>query len=205
MSLKMSIKKLKTPSVRYSIALLSALVTCPGPGAAQTANTVTFRLVDGEGITGEMVEYDDRVARLQTSIGLIAIPLDEASCIGLACPEDIRIVPTLPPVVLTALDGSITLSGSLLQITDDQYVIATDFGEFRVDIDQMHCEGEGCPKDASQPQLGGDVILTHGETTIEGRLIGSEDSAYIVDVKSMGIIRISSDVFTCTGDSCPRF
>ncbi|WP_159086893.1 hypothetical protein [Loktanella sp. Alg231-35] len=194
---------MKTHFMRNSLLLLSALLACTGPSLAQTADTVTFRLDGGEGITGEMIEYDDNVARLETSVGLIAVPLEGASCIGLACPESIRIVPTLPPLVLTALDGTISLSGNLLQITDDQYVIATDFGEFRVDIDRVSCEGEGCPEDASQPQLGGEVVLTNGAATIEGRLVGLEDKAFIVDVAAMGIIKVSTDLFTCTGDSCP--
>ncbi len=201
--IKTSINKLKFPFVRNSLVALSAVIALAGPGLAQSADTVTFRFVDDEGITGELVEVNDEVARLKTTVGVITIPLEGASCIGLACPDSIRFVPTLPPVVLTALDGSTSLAGNLLEVTDSQYIIATDFGEFTIDINKVNCAGEGCPSVANPKEIGGEVVLTSGSTTIEGRLIGLEESAYVVEVEAMGTIRVNSDLFTCTGVGCP--
>jgi hypothetical protein len=201
--IKTSINKLKFPFVRNSIVALSAIIAFAGPSLAQSADTVTFRFVDDEGITGELVEVNDKIARLKTTVGLITIPLEGASCIGRACPDSIRFVPTLPPVVLTALDGSTTLTGNLLEVTESQYVIATDFGEFSIDINKVSCEGEGCPPVANPAEIGGEVVLTSGSTTIEGRLIGLEESAYVVEVEAMGTIRVNSDLFTCAGEGCP--
>lgn len=188
---------------RKGLVLLSALIAFAGPGIAQTANTVTLKYDDGDGITGELIEATDDVAKLKTAIGLITVPLDGVFCIGLACPESKRFVSTLPPLVLTALDGSVAVSGNLLEVADGQYVIATDLGELRIDVDKVRCEGEGCPAQADEPQTGGDVVLTSGATSIEGKLVGFEETAYIIEVATMGTIRVNSELFTCSGASCP--
>ncbi len=49
-------------------------------------------------------------------------------------------------VVLKAADGSVNVVGELLDFVDDNYVIRTSLGEFRISASRVRCEGDACPK-----------------------------------------------------------
>ncbi|MBX2879891.1 MAG: substrate-binding domain-containing protein [Granulosicoccus sp.] len=49
-------------------------------------------------------------------------------------------------VVLTAKDGSISLTGQLIEFKDDFYTIDTEIGQFTVESGKVMCEGVGCPE-----------------------------------------------------------
>lgn len=48
-------------------------------------------------------------------------------------------------VTLTSLDGTIDMTGELLEVTPDNYVIQSHFGPMRVSRDRVECSGPGCP------------------------------------------------------------
>lgn len=170
--------------------------------AAQTSGTVTIKFDDGEGITGDLVETTETSVRLDTLMGVVTVPLEGVSCIGVACPEAIRLEVKKAPVILTSLDGSAKLVGDLIDIVENQYVVATNVGEFRIGTDKVTCDGTACPPTASQPSFGGPVVLTDGSTKIEGELTAMEEETYLVDVALIGLLRVSRN-FECSGDGCP--
>ena len=66
------------------------------------------------------------------------------------------------PVTLTAIDGSMSISGSLISVGDGSYLVKTAVGELRLPADQVTCEGIGCPGIAVvTPKFG-----VHGSRTV---------------------------------------
>lgn len=179
------------------------ILTCGVAANAQPANTVTIKFDDGDGISGELLEASDTSLRLNTLSGAITIPKVGVTCIGAACPDDIRLDVTEAPVLLTAHDGTTRIGGALLGVENGQYVLATDLGEIRVDLTAATCEGEACPDQPEPPQFGGLVTLTNGTTSVEGTLTGFDDEGYLVEVKGLGALRVAKD-FTCAGEGCPQ-
>ena len=169
---------------------------------AQSADTVTIKFDDGDGITGELIEATNTDIRLNTLMGAVTIPIDGVTCIGAVCPEAIRFKTDEAPISLTANDGTVRIVGNFLKIVDGQYVLATEVGELRLSTVGVACEGEACPEIEVEVEFGGAVVLVNGTTEIKGILTGIEDDAYLVDVDGLGVMRVSS-TFTCTGDGCP--
>lgn len=194
---------LKNGKVRKSFAMAISLAVAASTGASQTQETVTIKFDDGDGVTGELVEFANDAFKIQTVIGRVTIPAEGVYCIGAACPPSTRLEVAPSPMALTSFDGSIKIAGNLLEIADGQYVLATDFGELRIDADEVTCEGDGCLETVAPPTFGGPVVLTSGATTIEGNLIGIKDNSYIVEIESVGPIRVTMDQFTCSGTGCP--
>lgn len=64
-------------------------------------------------------------------------------------------------VVLKSADGSINLSGDLVEFTDQFYVLRTSLGDLRVSAERVRCEGDGCPIFA---QVEADVVIAGSDT-----------------------------------------
>lgn len=193
---------LENGKIGKSFALAIFLAIVASTGASQTQETVTIKFDDGEGVTGQLVEFSNGAFKIKTVIGQVTIPAEGVFCIGSACPQSTRLEIAPSPMVLTSFDGSAKLSGNLIEIADGQYVLATGAGELRIDTGEVTCEGEGCLEPVISPNFGGAVVLTSGTTTIEGTLIGLDENSYIVEVESLGPIRVSTDQFKCSGAGC---
>lgn len=189
----------------FRATVYASLIAICGAATAQSPDTVTIKYDDGDGITGELIEATETNVRLNTIMGAVTIPFEGVTCIGNACPEAIRYVAEDAPVVLTATEGSTQVSGNLIGIEAGQYVMATEVGELRIDVDMATCEGAACPAAAGnddQDQPDPKVVLVHGTTTIEGSLIGLEEDAYIIEVELIGQVRVDREA-ECTGVACP--
>lgn len=191
--------------VRLHVLISTLLpVVMPSMGLAQDTNVVTLRFAnDQESISGNLTDFRDGKFFIESSIGLLAIPVDGVSCVGAACPEGTSLRIANAQVVLTAKNGSVTLAGDLIEIRDNEYVIATLVGEQRIAVDLVDCAGEGCPPASENPVSDGIVELTNGDVTLRGRLVGFEGDSYLLDVDLMGVIRFNASQFECLGASCP--
>jgi len=49
-------------------------------------------------------------------------------------------------ITLNSLDGSMSITGELLEYTNDNYVVASQIGDLTVAADQVECVGEACPR-----------------------------------------------------------
>lgn len=196
-----------TPSMKHklgqSVFLASLFAICSFPVFAQSAESVTISFGDGDEFTGEVVEVTDFDIQLKTTAGLFTIPLADLTCTGAACPEVTRQnTKDLPLIVLSAPDGSAQFMGKLLEIVDDQYVLVTEAGQVRLNVNDVNCAGEGCVDKQASFEFGGPVVLVSGTTAIEGTLTGLDDDGYFLDVDVLGALRVSRD-FVCNGDGCP--
>lgn len=197
-------KLLRQPTrtiVAIGLAAFSALFSTDA--LAQSDKTITLFYEGEDGITGELLDYDGSVFKLASSIGRITVPAVDLTCIGDACPEELRLQPTLPAVTLTTLDRSTVIEGSLIDITDTEYLVATGFGEARIEIDKVSCEGEGCPSDTGQLSQDATVVLTNGAYTLSGTLVGHDSTVYILRSEALGTIRLNREEFACEGSICP--
>ncbi|WP_156788434.1 hypothetical protein [Roseobacter sp. CCS2] len=182
-------------------SFIFGLMVLATASAAQDDNQITLKYGDGSGVSGELVGFEDSVFRIQASIGLIAVPAQDVSCIGRACPEGTALEVPAAPATLTSLDGSFRMFGNVIDFVDGEYVLATDIGELRISASDTTCEGDGCV--AAQPTVDQRVALVSGTTTIEGNLLRVEDGAYIIDVDRLGEMRVDANIFDCRGDACP--
>jgi hypothetical protein len=194
-----------TAALTQAVMVAAVLsVSFASDGIAQSQDTVTLRYDDSDddGITGELIAFSNGLFRIRSSVGQVVVPAEGVSCIGQACPEDTRLETTGDQLVLTSLDGSVTVTGALLEISDDKYVLATDVGEMRIDVSKVICEGDDCLTEEDATYVG-NVVLTGAGGTIEGILIDNLADAYLVDVPVLGMVRIKKDGYDCTGSGCP--
>ncbi len=189
--------------VRHIVAQIGGVAFLTlGLSTSAFAQDVTLRFASGQdSMSGALTDFKDNKFFLDSSIGLVVIPTDGVICIGDACPEGTRLQLENARVVLTAIDGTASITGDLIEVDGDEYVVATSIGEQRVAIDIVNCEGEGCvPVLAPKDRL---VELTNGGITLKGELLGFENDSFILDDQVMGEIRVSAAEFECSGVGCP--
>ncbi len=196
-------KARKCAAVATTMIAATLVINIASMGFAQSADTVTLRFAGNKSVTGELVEFSDNKFQLISSVGTITVPNEGVDCVGARCPEGTRLETSGDQLVLTSKDGSVTLTGDLIEIAENQYVLATDVGEVRVDINLVNCEGTSCITIVSEPEFGGPVVLTDGTTPISGNLVENLVDAYVVEVPNLGLLRISKDSYTCSGEGCP--
>jgi len=184
-------------------AVLSVIVTWFGLSvSAQAEDTVTIQFDGGLGITGVLVEATETAVRLETLSGVVTIPLEGATCIGAACPGAQETTTEDRAVVLTSLDGATKMEGDLVRVESGDYVLSTIIGEMRAPVDQVTCIGTGCVEPTPEPVLGGKVILSSGDTILQGILKGLNDENYLVEVALFGELSVPR-AFDCKGEGCP--
>ncbi len=188
---------------------------CPaGTQPVEKDRTLVLTSLDGSvTVSGTLVEIENDQYVLETDAGIIRVNLGDVDCSGAFCagteiaadPEPAAEEPaeSINNIVLTSLDGASTLTGSLLGVEDEQYVIATDAGELRISARSVTCEGEGCIELEEIPAFGGEVKLVSATSTLDGTLIDMIEDAYIVDIPNLGVVRVRKDTFSCEGPGCP--
>ncbi|MEM9795374.1 MAG: hypothetical protein AAF919_02730 [Pseudomonadota bacterium] len=171
---------------------------------AQDANQVTLKFDDGEGVSGQLLGFEDGIFRLRASVGRVSIPAQDVFCIGAACPEGTELEIPPAPVTLASPDGSLRVSGDLLEFTNGTYVVATNVGELRIEAEMVTCEGDGCPPAAvSDPADRKVALMSDGDVVLEGELLGIEDGVYLVDLGAFGVVRADVNAYECRGEACP--
>ena len=83
------------------------------------------------------------------------------SILALCCPIGL----SAGPVVLTTLDGSLTLEGDLTSYDGEFFRVETAFGSLTMDGGNVLCEGTGCPDPdelVARARFGGPAGMIHG-------------------------------------------
>ncbi|MEM9010661.1 MAG: phosphate ABC transporter substrate-binding/OmpA family protein [Pseudomonadota bacterium] len=91
-------------------------------------------------------------------------------------------------VTLRSIDGSISLSGALLDFDGESYRIATTIGEISVDALQVECVGAGCPP----PEALRSIYTIAGSNTIGVGLMPAFIDGYALDLDSFLVQEVSS-------------
>lgn len=185
---------------RYLVAALLVLVV-PTTGIAQE---VTLRFANGQdSLSGILRDFRDGKFFIDGSIGLVAIPTDGVVCVGDACPAETRLQIENADVVLTSKDGTMFITGGLIEIDNGEYVIATVIGEQRIATNLVDCKGQGCLAVSAAPSRDRTVTLTAGDVTLEGMLIRFANGTYVLDHPVLGEMTLSAGKFDCSGPGCP--
>lgn len=135
----MSIRtKYLIPHLSLATALLSAV-----PAIADTVLTA----VNGSMVLeGELLSVDDETYKIRTDLGELFVRREFVICTGDGCPADTTVdLAASDEVVLRSDDGQIALNGTLIEITNTDYVIETASGILRVRREFAICEGASCP------------------------------------------------------------
>ncbi len=188
---------------RFRQFLIAAVVLLVGATAA-SAQEVTLRFANGQdSLSGTLRDFRDGKFFIDGSIGLVAIPTDGVLCVGEACPEGTRLEIDNANVVLTSKDGTTFIAGDLIEVENDEYVIATVFGEQRIATNLVDCKGQGCLPVAAIPSRDRAVVLTAGDVMLEGKLIRFANGTYVLDHPVLGAMTLSANRFACSGPGCP--
>lgn len=141
----------KRPCLRYTLTV-GWLVGAMALGLAAPAWSqalVTLEAPNGSvSITGELISADDQSYTIKGSLGLITLPRNGVICTGASCPGTEPEAPapvSSRQVVLDSIDDETKITGELVGVEDNFYVIRNTLGEFRVAIANVNCIGEACP------------------------------------------------------------
>lgn len=121
---------------------------CPeSERASVESNPIKLTSIDGSSaIEGTLVEVKDGFYYVSTEAGTVPVLAEKVNCVGAGCVETVAAFVPGGDVVLTSPDGSAAISGQLLELTDEYYVVASEnLGALRVRISSVNCAGAGCP------------------------------------------------------------
>lgn len=126
-------------------AILFALLA--SVAAAQTSNTILLESSDTNvSISGQLIEAVNGQYRVQTLAGLLEIDINDVACSGNGCPSVEPNFVAGAPVNLVSSDGDVNITGNIVSVFNDQYVIGNSVaGIIRLDTDSVDCSGQGCP------------------------------------------------------------
>lgn len=135
--------------MRAALFGVGALLASVAP-LAVAAQSVTLKTDDGTiNITGDLLEFAEGQYRVQTAMGEMHLRADAVTCEGPGCPSEITYV-FGETVTLTTADQTVRVSGTLLDVVDNEYVLEVrGLGEVRLDVGLTECSGPGCPEGAS--------------------------------------------------------
>jgi len=133
-----------------------------------------------------------RIRRFSNSLVLSAAMLSVSSAV-------------LAETTLTAVDGSVTITGELLGFENNAYRIRTAAGELLIRGEFVACSGDGCPKiEGAAAADGGEVTLSSSDDQInlKGALVGVTNTELILDTIG-GRLTVRRELINCEGASCP--
>jgi phosphate transport system substrate-binding protein len=118
----------------------------------------------------------------------------------------IAATPAQAEIVLTATDGTFSLNGELVGVTDEAYRILTDAGELFVRREFVTCAGAECPAVETEEAADTDVVTLStddGLIEITGRLVTFTNTEYVVETAS-GNLTVRREFANCEGPACPE-
>ena len=99
-------------------------------------------------VEGEILEVNDSNYVIKTELGELIVNKDLVRCEGVGCPSEESATETDRVIKLTSADGSISFEGTLLELTETDYMIATSTGDLTIRRELVGCEGAACPATA---------------------------------------------------------
>lgn len=103
-----------------------------------------------------------------------------------------------PRSVLTSKDGTTSITGDLIAIEDEIYVLEISAGLQRFPVSLVDCEGPGCI-----PQPDRTVELVGQNLSIVGEQLSFENNVHFIQEPVIGEIGLNASLFECRGAACP--
>lgn len=100
-------------------------------------------------------------------------------------------VSTAQTVSLTSNNGTMTLTGKLIEIDDQQFHIRTEFGNMWVARDQVTCAGSGCP--GAEGKVG---LIIHGSDALGKNLMPALVEGYVATLDTHVAERVAEPTGT---------
>lgn len=117
--------------------------------------------------------------------------------------------PSHADVTIRSLDGKVSISGELVEYTDEFFMLRTTVGILKMVRASVECEGADCPVPEqilmlANAKIGSRVkIIARDKTmTVIGVLTSFERQDYGLDTE-IGPLKIPAYTATCEGDGCP--
>lgn len=108
-------------------------------------------------------------------------------------------------VTLQSINGTSSVSGVLISVDDQAFVLRTRAGDLAISADAVRCLGAACPTPAPVFVIGETVALTShdGSVNVSGTLIAVDDSQFVIDAGLLGQLELDRALVTCDGAGCP--
>ena len=152
------------------------------------SDMVTIEFGPDDELTGYLLTTTEGNIRLATEfMGIVTIPVSGATCIGAACPDDLKPVTDETPQEVASVGKTFTQQ-TLSELSQKSRLVS--------------CQGQGCPPNIPLFDVANKVTLKNGDVVLEGVLTGLEPDAYIVSTKDLGVVRVAAS-FECIGTTCP--
>ncbi|MHA3914237.1 OmpA family protein [Halovulum sp. GXIMD14793] len=141
-------------AIRSTSATIALLALSTSLLSAEDISTLTAR-EGGVKISGEITGFKEDRYQIVTSHGAMEIPAKHVNCEGPGCRVE-RVIadwqPGMPDGLaeVTMPDGSVTLSGTVVEVAHGNIRIDTQLGEFDLPLDAISCDGPGCPSRAER-------------------------------------------------------
>lgn len=120
---------------------------------------------DSVSISGELLEFDAETYTIKGTLGVITVPRDGVICSGDGCPSlEAEVVSPSLEVVLSSIADETRITGELVTVEPEHYVIRTALGDFRIAIANVECQGQACPAIAA-PKPGITMLTADSEYT----------------------------------------
>lgn len=127
--------------------LLSAALMASTAVHAQAEGETVLTSIDGTyTLSGELMGYDGINYQIVTDLGELFVRQEFVICSGANCPgAEVESVTETAEVILTALNDTIKITGTLVEVTSTSFVIDTATGQLTVRRELVTCEGQSCP------------------------------------------------------------
>lgn len=106
-------------------------------------------------------------------------------------------------VIIQFDDDGESISGELVDFSNEMFRIETSIGPISIPADGVSCIGAACPASTRAIAARSSVVLRSrdGTTELSGDLVGIVDGKYIL-MTSIGEIEVEVENVTCEGDGC---
>ena len=173
---------------KYKHWAFAAALVAPNAVFAET----TLKSHDGSfEIEGELLGFDGVNYNIETDLGKLLVKKEFVVCEG-DCPDETAVAPVSNSgeVTLISLDGSVRVDGTLVEVTDTDFVIDSSTGRLSVRKQFVRCEGAACPQTLiNREQIAisvPDAAAANLMTVIVGDYVGSKDFNLTEQVGSDG-------------------
>lgn len=106
---------------------------------------------------------------------------------------------------LQSKDGSFVLQGTLLETTNENYVIQTEIAKIIVRRELVNCEGDGCSDEPAEEVKEPEFVKlrsSDGSVVLVGILTDVDDANFHIETET-GDFKVSRAFMSCEGEGCP--